>query len=168
MTNTNTLKNLRAICMLALPILFIISCSKTDLKQNDLTVNTESKANSGKAERDKADVATDWYELQFKIMLERNSAFNGVYYAYIGVGLYESVRPGIRGASSFYGKLRNMPKMPEPENNQGYNYVICANAAMADMTRLFFSGLTDANKKAIDDLEAKYNMNQSPDMNSAV
>ncbi len=165
---TNTLKKFRAICTLALSILLIVSCSKTDLKKDDLTVYSEGKANSGKAEREKADVATDWYKVQFKIMLERNSAFNGIYWAYIGVGLFESVRPGIRGASSFYGKLRNMPKMPEPENNQGYNYVICANAALADMTRLFFSGLTDANKKAIDDLEAKYNAQEKPDMGSAV
>ncbi len=154
--------------MLALPIFFIISCSKTELKQENLTTYSESKANSGKAERDKADVAHDWYLLQYHILLERNSAFNGTYYAYIGVGLFESVRPGIRGGQSFYGKIRNMPKMPEPENNQGYNYVICANAAMADMTRLFFNNLTDANKKAIDDLEAKYNSMETPGMGSTV
>ncbi|HEX5667489.1 MAG TPA: vanadium-dependent haloperoxidase [Chitinophagaceae bacterium] len=165
---TNTLKKIRTICTLALPILLIVSCSKSDLKHDDLTVFSEANANSGKAEREKADVAHDWYKLQISILLERNNALNGLHYAYIGVGLYEAVRPGIRGGQSFYGKIRTMPMMPEPENNQGYNYVICANAALADMTRSFFGGLTDANKKAIDDLEAKYNMQESPDMNSAV
>ncbi len=146
----------------------IISCTKTDLDPKNLVTTDESKANSGKAMRNKADVAHDWYKLQISILLERNNAFNGLHYAYIGVGLYESVRHGIRGGQSFYGKIRTMPMMPEPEKNQGYNYVICANAVLADMTRSLFSGLTDANKKAIDELEAKYNIQESPDMNSAV
>jgi hypothetical protein len=149
-------------------LITIISCTKSELAPNDLVTADATAANSGKAMRDQADVAHDWYKLQISILLERNSALNGLHYAYIGVGLYESVRHGIRGGQSFYGKIRTMPMMPEPEKNQGYNYVICANAAMAGMTRSFFGGLTDANKKAIDDLEAKYNMQESPDMNSAV
>jgi hypothetical protein len=149
-------------------LITILSCTKSELAPNDLVTADATASNSGKAMRDQADVAHDWYELQISILLERNSALNGLHYAYIGVGLYESVRHGIRGGQSFYGKIRTMPMMPEPEKNQGYNYVICANAAMAGMTRSFFGGLTDANKKAIDDLEAKYNMQESPDMNSAV
>ena len=155
------------ISFLVLANLLIVSCSKTDLKQSPSTYEA-SQANSGKAERADGDVATDWYRLHFSILLERNSAFNGVYYAYFGVALWEAVRPGVRNSQSFYGKIRMMPMMPEPEKNQGYNYVVSANAALADLTRKMFSGLTDANKKAIDDLEAKYNQQESPDQNSAV
>ncbi|MGH2564034.1 MAG: hypothetical protein ACRDE5_05960, partial [Ginsengibacter sp.] len=52
---------------------------------------------------DNANVAIDWYTLQIRILLERNSAFNGLNFSYIGVGLYESVRNSNPNAGSFYG-----------------------------------------------------------------
>lgn len=104
-----------------------------------------------------ADVATDWYRLQLRILLERNSALNGVHFAYIGLGLYESVRHGIKNAASFSTKLNQMPEMPGKENNTGYNWEVSANAAMAAMVRQFYQGLTEANKKSIDSLENVYN-----------
>jgi hypothetical protein len=163
---TPTLKNTSLAMFFIVSLLF--SCTKTDLQPTSISTTVDAKSNSGKAMRENADVAIDWYNLQLSILLERNAATSTVNYAFIGVGLYETVRPGIRGGQSFYGKIRTMPKMPEPENNQGYDYVIAANAFLADITRSFFSGLTNANKKAIDDLEAKWNSNNSPDMNSAV
>lgn len=160
--NTNA-----AIFILTTALLFLSSCQKTDLRSTPADAQA-AKSNNGKAERASGSVATDWYRLQTNIMLERNSAFNGIFWSYIGVGLFESVRPGIRNSHSFYGQLRNMPKMPDPENNSGYNYVISANAALAQMTRLFFSGLTASNLAAIDALEKKYNESEEPGMGSAV
>ena len=153
------------VSMLVLVNLVIVSCSKTDMKQSSPIVEASQ---AGKAERADGDVATDWYRLQFSIMKERNSSFNGVYYAYFGVGLWETVRPGVRNSRSFYGQLRTMPMMPEPEKNSGYNYVVSANTFMAELTRKMFSGLTDANNQAINDLESKYNAQESPDQNSEV
>jgi hypothetical protein len=113
--------------------------------------------NKPKPEHERADVAIDWYNLQCRILLERNSAFGGVHFAYIGIGLYESVRHGIKNSVSFSTKLNQMPSMPAKESNNGYNWELSANAALASMVRQFYSGLTDANKASIDSLEKAYN-----------
>jgi hypothetical protein len=99
----NILKKQSGIGLISILVLFnfvIISCSKTDMKQTDPSFEA-SQANSGKAEREDGDVATDWYRLHFSILKERNSSFNGIFYAYFGVALWESVRPGVRNSQSF-------------------------------------------------------------------
>jgi len=149
-------------------IAVITSCQKTAQHLPAVATNpiAGSPDNLRRADKNDATVATDWYRLQFRIMLERNSAFNGIYFSYIGLGLYESVRPGIKGASSFYGKINSMPAMPQPENNMGYSWPVSANAALAAMVRTFFSGLTPANNASIDSLEAAYNEKLHPAENS--
>ena len=58
-----------------------------------------------------AKVATDWYRLQCRILLERNSAFNAnAYMGYMGIGLYEAVRYGTPNSVSFSKKLTQMPR----------------------------------------------------------
>ncbi len=109
---------------------------------------------------DKSDPATvpiGWYQLQTRILLERNSALNGVYFGYIGIGLYESVRFGIKNSVSLSTKLNQMPEMPAKENTNDYNWQVSANAALANMVRSFYTGLTPANMASIDSLENLYN-----------
>src|SRR4051794_33337234 len=91
-----------------------------------------------------AKVAVDWYKLQLRILLERNSALNGVYFGYIGIGLYESTYSGFRNAVSLSTKLYQMPTMPAKENYKEYQWEVSANAAMAKMVRSFYTGLTPA------------------------
>ena len=140
--------------------------------QKEVNPGTSSSRNPEtlgvKTENVSSAVATDWYRLQFRIMLERNSAFNGIYFSYIGIGLYEAVRPGIKGAASFTSKVNSMPAMPLPEANQGYSWPVSANAALAAMVRSFFSGLTPGNMASIDSLEAAYNQKLGPAQGSEV
>lgn len=141
---------------LAVGVLALYSCKKDGTP--DPHWNPKSGPNSNpKAMHETADVATDWYNLQLRILLERNSALNGVHFGYIGIGLYESVRHGIKNSVSLSTKLNQMPQMPAKENNNGYNWEVSANAAMANMVRHFYQGLTDANKASIDSLENAYN-----------
>jgi PAP2 superfamily len=105
-----------------------------------------------------AGVAIDWYRLQTRMMLERNTTLNAVYFCYLGVGLYEAVRHESRNSVSFSTKLNQMPLMPDI-NDQSYDWVLSANAAMADMLRSFNTGLTPANLASIDSLENAYNKN---------
>ncbi|MDQ2863857.1 MAG: hypothetical protein M3R50_09470, partial [Bacteroidota bacterium] len=79
------------------------SCQKFDLRR---IYNHHQNENA------EANVATDWYKLQLKILLERNSALTGVYFGYIGIGLYESVRYGSNNSVSLSTKLSHMPEMP--------------------------------------------------------
>ena len=104
-----------------------------------------------------ARVAIDWFRLQLGLLLERNSTLNGAYVSYLGIGLYESVQPGIKNAVSLSGKLYQMPAMPATEKNKGYDWQVSANAAMASLLRSFNVGLTPANVVTIDSLENAYN-----------
>jgi hypothetical protein len=144
---------------LAFGVMSLYSCKRDGLPGLDW--NPKGGHDSSPTKHASADVATDWYNLQLRILLERNSALNGVHFAYIGVGLYESVRHGIKNSVSLSTKLNQMPEMPSKENNNGYNWQVSANAAMASMVRQFFQGLTDANKASIDSLENAYNQKTS-------
>jgi hypothetical protein len=104
-----------------------------------------------------ARVALDWYTLQLQLLLERNSTLNSAYFGYMGVGLYESVQPGIKNSISFSSKLYQMPAMPPIEQNKSYDWQVSANAAMASFLRYYNVGLTPANLVTIDSLENAYN-----------
>jgi hypothetical protein len=133
---------------------FISSCRKED-QQKTLTVHSQVNL-------DDASVALDWYKLQLRLLLERNSTMNGAYFAYLGIGLYESVQPGIKNAKSLSSLLYQMPQMPQTENNEGFNWKISANAAMASLLKSFNTGLTSANLATIDSLENAYNEKLKP------
>src|SRR5215204_3002876 len=142
--------------LFAVGTLCLHSCKKDGIPGLDWNGKWSHDSNP-KAMHESADVATDWYNLQLRILLERNSALNGVHFGYIGIGLYESVRYGIKNSVSLSTKLNQMPAMPAKENNNGYNWEVSANAVMASMVRQFYQGLTDANKASIDSLENAYN-----------
>ena len=133
-----------------------VSCNKNNLP--DFNYPHPSHGNSADGQ-----LATDWYKLQFRILLERNSAFNANdYIGYIGIGLYESVRYGTKNSVSLSTRLYQMPAMPAKENNNGYHWQVSANAAMASMVRSFYNGLTPANLASIDSLENAYNQKLRP------
>lgn len=164
--NTATHFNGAVLVLMLLLVTALYSCQK-DI-QSERAAGAVDEA-AIKADNEGSAVATDWYRLQTRIMLERNSAFNNILWGYIGIGLWEAVRPGINGAESFSGKLyRPMPILPETEQNQGYSWPVSANAALASMVRSFFTGLTPANMASIDSLEAAYNEKLRPAEGSAV
>ena len=141
--------------------LFLFSCQKETQKNLADQPQTEAQSkgvpSTPKAENKSAQVAIDWYKLQLRILLERNSSLNGAYFGYLGIGLYESVRYGIKNSASLSTQLYQMPEMPARENNNGYNWEVSANAAMASLLRSFNTGLTAANNASIDSLENVYN-----------
>ena len=158
------LTNLTISKWLLLPclILFaIVSCQKETQKNlaDQLQSESQSKAvpSTPQAEHANAQVAIDWYKLQLRILLERNSSLNGAYFGYLGIGLYESVRYGIKNSVSLSTQLYQMPEMPARENNNGYDWEASANAAMASLLRSFNTGLTTSNNASIDSLENAYN-----------
>jgi hypothetical protein len=150
-----------------LPVIITIIAFNS-CKKNDVNVPPENiTAQKGiDARSSDANVAIDWYKLQLRILLERNSSLNGAHFGYLGIGLYESVRNGIKNSVSLSEKLYQMPAMPAKENN-GYHWEISANAAMASLLRSFNTGLTPANLASIDSLENAYNEKLKPNTGSA-
>ncbi len=138
-------------------VLVLSSCQKNinDVPANANTASAQSGMQSKKYD---ASVATDWYKLQLRFLLEKNSVLaNGVFFGYIGIGLYESVRNGTPGAISLSEKLYQMPAMPAKEDGKRYNWQVSANAAMASLVRHFYIGITHADSTSIDSLENAYN-----------
>jgi hypothetical protein len=113
------------------------------------------------ATEESADVVYDWYKLLSRIQLRSNPApvvlLNVRNFGYIGVGLYEAVQPGIKGARSLSSVLYQMPPMPEPEGHKDYLWGASANALMSSLSRQILSGLTDADRVILDSLENAYN-----------
>ena len=139
----------------------ISSCNKNDFFDIGIGHPGDGKATD-------AMVATDWFRLQMRILLERNSSLNAnAYVGYIGIGLYEAVRYGTSNSVSLSKRLNQMPAMPAKENNNGYNWQVSANAAMAAMVRSIYQGLTPANLATIDSLENAYNQRLKPVAGSA-
>jgi hypothetical protein len=112
------------------------------------------------ANEEPADVVYGWYKLMAKIQLSTTppqvTLQNIRNLSYVGVGLYEAVSPGIRGAVSLSSKLYQMPAMPAAEH-ESYYWSASANAALASLFRQLLGGLTDANKASMDSFENVYN-----------
>ncbi|GAB2600309.1 vanadium-dependent haloperoxidase [Spirosoma areae] len=109
-----------------------------------------------------ADVVYQWYKFMTRLQLRENPQpvllTQHRAFAYIGVGLYESVQPGIKDASSLSKKLYQMPDMPQSEGSKEYLWSASANAALASMFKLFLGSLTPVNQASIDSMEtATYN-----------
>ncbi|KAA3436336.1 vanadium-dependent haloperoxidase [Rufibacter hautae] len=111
--------------------------------------------------QESADVVFDWYKLILRMQLHGippvSGLLNNSNFGYIGVGLYEAVRPGMEGAPSLSTVLHQMPVMPAAQPGKEYMWRASANAALASLTRLFSVNLTDASKASIDSLENAYN-----------
>jgi hypothetical protein len=159
----------KALLMMVFLLLSILGCKKSndEINQGKNILVPDGIASGTNVLKANARVAHDWYKLQLSFLLERNATLAGNAFGFIGIGLYESVRHGIKNAVSFSTVINQMPAMPEKENNNGYDWEISANAAMAAMLRSFNTGLTPANNTAIDELEKRYNEELKPAEGSA-
>jgi hypothetical protein len=110
-----------------------------------------------------AQVVYDWYKMIARVQLPASPQpvilLNNRNFGYIGVGLCEAVRPGIKGAMSLSSKLLEMLTMPQPDSDQKYVWGAVANAALASMYKQFLVGLTSEDILRIDSMENAYNNN---------
>ena len=137
------------------------SCKKTDRISEPLSSDAESLSkaqNSSKLNGESADVVYQWYKFMSVLQRPVNPQPSPLVamraFAYIGIGLFESVQPGINGGSSFGPKLYEMPAMPKPDNSKEYLWSASANAALSSLFKLFAPNLSLADKTAIDANEA--------------
>jgi hypothetical protein len=108
-----------------------------------------------------SEVAFKWIDMQLYLIRRNPTPLGGVppqrYYAYSAIALYESVVPGMPSYRSLSGQLTDMPDMPKTLNGYAYYWPACGNAAMAAMTRNFFTNATLASKASVDSLENALN-----------
>jgi hypothetical protein len=103
-------------------------------------------------------VAQKWQDMQVRILrLPQGPSPYGMngnrYFAYLGIGLYESVVPGMEEYQSLSKQLTDMPAMPPIEPNQHYYWPASANAALAFLNKNFYTLASDADKAAMDSLD---------------
>jgi hypothetical protein len=78
-------------------------------------------------------------------------------YAYMGIALYETVRPGMPGYKSIAGQLNRTFALPKIHDS-AYHWPLAANAALAEVMRGLWGDATNnaaGNVAAIDALEAE-------------
>jgi len=142
-------------------LLFVIlySCKKEnrDSAPGQLISDAASLSNAKhplKQSEESADVVYQWYHfmsvLQRPVNPQPSPFVSGRAFAYIGIGFFESVQPGIKGGSSFGPKLFEMPAMPKPDHSKEYLWSASANAALASLFKLFLANLSAADKVSID------------------
>ena len=133
-------------------VVLISSCKK----ENNPTFKNQDfpKANSNKEqghlEQTKtfsSEVAQKWLELQVRMLrLPAGPNIYGRnghrYFIYSGIALYESVVGGMPSYQSLAGQLKDMPVMPVTEPGKSYYWPASANAALAFLTRSFFTSAT--------------------------
>jgi len=153
-----SLKNV-SLCFLTAAFLFFSACKKG----YDARYPEPGKGGYIPTSKDRATVATDWYKLQLRMILQSSPAKSNLatirLFAYSGVSLFEAARFEIYNSKSLQGQLNEMPEMPQPENGKKYSWILAANAALASITRDLFPTPTAANTASIDSLEKVYNDN---------
>ena len=147
--------------ILTLLLLSVFSCKKSE-QPSPSTLEVSSASKAPKKTEVSADVVYQWYKFMANLQLNVNPQPNPIVasraFAYIGVGLFEAVQPGIKGGSSFSPKLYEMPAMPKPDMSQDYSWHESANAALASLFKQFAPNLSNADKASIDAKElAVYN-----------
>lgn len=143
-------------------MLFLFSLLYSCQELDQLLPNSQTPSNAQTPSMEKADIVYEWYnfmEVRQRNVTPQPAPFTaGRAYAYIGVGLFESVQPGIPGGSSFSSKLYQMPAMPKPDNSKVYSWQASANAALASMFKQFLTNLSVDDIESIDAKElANYN-----------
>lgn len=151
-------------------ILILSGCQKSLPGEERATGATDTKAGlTAKTTRVSGQVATDWIKRMLEMILYSSPQPVSTHVLpYASIALYESVRYGIPGSVSLSQSLYQMPAMPLRENNNGYDWEVAANAALAYMARALFPNASAALKASVDSLEAAYNQRATPSMQSQV
>ncbi|HEY1112795.1 MAG TPA: vanadium-dependent haloperoxidase [Chitinophagaceae bacterium] len=150
-------------------ILFVITfaaCQKKDTASPEefpasSARNNEANGHLKQTNTFSADVVKRWLEVQTSMLHRQSGNPFGLnparYMAYTGVALYEAVVPGMPAYRSLQGQLTDMPTMPATTPGQGYHWPSSAHAALAMMTKKFFSTTPAYNSQAVTDLENELN-----------
>lgn len=157
-SSSRTLRGLKLLILVSV-LSMVFGCKKEDVKPP-------------KATEENADVVYSWYRFIAKLQLRASPQpvilLNNRNFGFIGVGLYESVRPGIKGAQSFSSFLYQMPPMPVTQSGKEYLWSATANAALASMFKQLLAGLTNADRVSIDSMEKANNNRFSKMVSDAV
>jgi hypothetical protein len=102
------------------------------------------------------EVAVTWADMT--LFITKNTFANTPTYAsrslgYIGLTMYETVVHSDSSYSSLSNKLNGLGRLPLPQKEKKYNWVLCMNAGQAYILKNIYLQTLDENKSKIDSLE---------------
>src|SRR5690606_27948877 len=98
---------------------------------------------------DGAEVAIAWFDLSLELVTETPGFTPPVAsraFGYLGVTLYETVRPGMDGYRSLAGQLNGLYRLPRTYDWADYHWPSAANVALASMMRMSFPTASEAHQ----------------------
>jgi hypothetical protein len=144
--------------------IFLFAACQKDLKTTDppaeLKSNSDAHGHLVQTNTYTSDVAVKWLNMQIRLARTATGITNVLFfrpYSYSGIALYEAVVPGMPSYQSLAGQLTDLSGMPQTEPGLAYHWAGAANAALASINKQMFPTTSDANKAAIDSLEAALN-----------
>lgn len=156
---------MRKLLLLAMVVLLMVSCKKetkeTTALEPTAALKDKEHGHLKQAKEFSSDAVTAWLNLQLqmlKLPLPAGTASQATdrCMAYCGIALYESVMPGMPAYQTLSGQITDLPDMPTAEPGKAYHWAAAANAALAEMSRRLFPLTANANKMAMDNLEASW------------
>lgn len=102
------------------------------------------------------DVALAWAKMSLNITQytpANSPTFASRAFGYIGLTMYESVVNGYPLYVSMQGQLNELNKLPQPNSEVSYDWVLSMNAAQATILKKIYVQTSDENKLRIDSLE---------------
>lgn len=106
-----------------------------------------------------SEVAVEWYE-QTLALVRTTPGFAPPIaaraFGYMGVALYETVRPAMPGAASLAGQLNELTSLPVPPPRRQIYWPAAANGALSAAVRGLFPTVSADNLAAVDALERRY------------
>src|SRR5688572_4655394 len=140
---------------LGLSCFVLLVCCKKDDRDHGNGHGTQTKTYP-------SDVLKEWIKMDLQLLRSNDAKLNNFvmmhHWAYSSIALYEAVVPGMPSYQSLSGQLSDMPAMPRTRHDEIYHWPTCANAALASMTRNFYSdSITQGGKDSINLLEDSLN-----------
>lgn len=91
-------------------------------------------------------------------------------FGYLGVALYEAVRPGMTGYRTLQGQIGGLApdSLPVPAPFQDHHWGIVANETLARILFLLYPGASDENQEALETLRERYRNAFSPGVDGDV
>ncbi len=140
----NVCQQLKLVCF---SLLLLASCKK--------------EASPVAAKSYSSEILVAWSNFDLRLLRANPTVLNNFimlqHWAYSSIALYESLLPGMPDNKTLTGQLDQMPAMPEFSNVLPYHSPSTANAVLAEMIRIFYTGIPAADKLATDSLEAVFN-----------
>jgi hypothetical protein len=134
-------------------VLFLAACTK-----DEKTISEFSKTST-----ESSKVATDWMSLSLQLTKETpgyTSPIASRAFAYLGIGIYETVVLGMDGQQSLQGKISGLSTQSLPVIYEGgeVNWSLAVNESMYYLFNQFYRNAPPAGKKKIQDL---YNLHRA-------